>query len=100
MMQTTVHSLFPEYVAGYAIQHCTIEGLECARCIDPSTLSDVDLMDEESMMRRVHALARNQRWRIVFPDVGPTGSVLVSEWSLWRLEMVLAEIGKRKEACR
>ena len=91
-------TLFPEIVTGAPIPNAlrTMEELECARCTDLPTLSDAALMGEENMMRRLHAVTRNQRCRVVVPDAGPTGSLLVSEWALWRLKKIRAEIDSHR----
>ena len=91
-------TLFPEVVAGALIPNAlrTMEEGEIARCTDLPTLPDAALMGEENMMRRLHAVTRNQRCRVVFPDAGPTGSMLIREWALWRLKKIRAEIDSRR----
>jgi hypothetical protein len=93
-----MRELFPATVAGVAIPNPlhSLEELEVARCTDLATRADADLMGEEQEMRRLHAVTRHQRCRVVFPDAGVTGSILVCEWALWRLKMVRAEIDSRR----
>ena len=93
-----MRELFPASVAGVAIPNPShsLEELEVARCTDLDTRTDADLMGEENLTRRLHAVSRDRRCRIAFPGAGPTGSMLVSDWSLWRLKMLRAEIDYRR----